>query len=92
MAQRTRIAAYGSAVALIVLGVPCGLLIIGGKAGDVVAASLVTLGLGAILLLVFLEIGLSEDRDRAKEEEQRREDEAKRAPRPPRITKPRRPS
>jgi hypothetical protein len=92
MAPRTRIAAYGSAVAVIVLGVPCGLVIIGGKTGDVVAASLVTLGLGAILLLVFLEIGLSEDRDRAREEEQRREDKEKRAPRPPRITKPRRPS
>lgn len=93
MAPRTRIAAYGSCGALIVAGGICG-LVIGGKTGDVVAATLATLGLGAILLLVFLEIGLSEDRDRAAEEEQRRRDEAKRAGvehRPPRIAGRRRP-
>lgn len=71
MAPRTRIIAYGSAAAAVVLGAIVGVLI-GGKTGEVVALTAGTLGLGAVILLVFLEIGLSEDRDRAKEDEERR--------------------
>jgi predicted MFS family arabinose efflux permease len=76
---RTRLISYGSAVALIVGGLICA-LVVGGKAGDVIGWTALTLGLGAILLLVFYEVGLSEDRELAKEEEQRREQAAKRTP------------
>ena len=63
MARRTRIRAYGACVVLIVAGAVCSALV-GGLTGDVLLIGLEMLGLGGILLLVFLEIGLSEDRDR----------------------------
>jgi hypothetical protein len=78
---------------LIVGGAICA-LVVGGKAGDVIGWTAFTLGLGAILLLVFYEIGLSEDRELAKEEEQRRDRAAKRSPThsaQPRDRRPRRP-
>lgn len=53
------------------VGVIAGLLI-GGKTGEVVGVTLGTLAAGAVVLLIFLEIGLSEDRDRAEEEARRR--------------------
>ena len=64
----------------------------GGTLGEVLGIALVTLGLGAALLLMFLEVGLSEDR--AREEELRRgrragPRHARRRLRPPR--RPRRP-
>jgi hypothetical protein len=61
----------------------------------VVGLTLITLGLGAVVLLVFLEVGLSEDRERATEEERQRKQAAKRdgaQRRPPRLRGPRRPS
>ena len=63
MSRRARFLAFGSAAGLIVIGAIAG-LIIGGYTGEIVGVTLGTLGLGAILLLVFFEIGLSEDRDR----------------------------
>jgi uncharacterized membrane protein len=68
--------------------------VIGGLAGELAALTLITLGLGAVVLLVFFEIGLSEDRERAADEELRRKqadkrDDAQR--RPPRLRRPRRP-
>jgi hypothetical protein len=70
VARRERILAYGGAVALVLVGGLCGWLI-PGLTGDVVRLSLITLGFGAVLLLVFYEIGLSEDRERAREEKER---------------------
>ncbi|MBN1529455.1 MAG: hypothetical protein JW895_10370 [Thermoleophilaceae bacterium] len=63
MAPRTRIWAYGACGVLVVAGAICSALI-DGLTGDVLLIGLEMLGLGGILLLVFLEIGLSEDRDR----------------------------
>ena len=63
MSRRARFLAFGSAAGLILIGGIVG-LIIGGYTGEIVGVTLATLGLGAIVLLVFLEIGLSEDRDR----------------------------
>ena len=63
MARRTRIWAYGGCGALVVAGVLCS-AIIGGLTGDVLLIGLAMLGLGGILLLLFLEVGLSEDRER----------------------------
>jgi hypothetical protein len=39
--------------------------------GEVLAIALITLGLGAVLLLLFLEVGLSEERELAREEKRR---------------------
>ena len=72
MSGRQRILAYGSAAGLMLIGVICGFAV-PGLVGDIIRLSLITLGMGAVLLLVFYEIGLSEDKARAKEEEERRE-------------------
>lgn len=70
MAPRTRILAFGSAAVLVVAGAISAVLT-RGLVGDVVAIALVSAGLGGAVLLVFLEVGLSEDRERAREEERR---------------------
>jgi hypothetical protein len=81
MPRRTRIAAFGSAGAMVVAGVLGGVLI-DGLVGQVLAIALISLGLGGALLLVFFEVGLSEDHARAREERARR----RRRPAPPRHT------
>lgn len=75
MARRARILAYGAAAVVVVAGAACGALI-DGVVGQALAIALITAGLGGALLLMFYEVGLSEDRERAREEERRR----KRAP------------
>jgi len=86
---RNRVLAFGSAAAAVVAGALCAVFV-SGLTGSVLAITLITGGLGAALLLVFLEVGLSEDRERAREEEQRRKRaDARRTPRPRRF--PRRP-
>jgi hypothetical protein len=67
MARRTRALAFGSAAALVVAGGLCAVLI-DGVIGEVLAITLATVELGGALLLLFLEVGLSEDRDRAADE------------------------
>ena len=71
MTRRTRIFAFGSAAALVVAGAIC-VALIGGLLGQVLAIALITAGLGAALLLLFYEVGLSEDRERAREQRRRR--------------------
>jgi hypothetical protein len=73
MTRRQRIVAYGTAAAASVAGGICA-AVTSGMAGEVIGWTLVTLGLGAIVLLAFYEIGLSEDRELAKEEAARRRD------------------
>ena len=58
MAPRARVLSFGSAAALVVAGAICSALI-GGSTGDALAIALITLGLGAALLLIFLEVGLA---------------------------------
>jgi hypothetical protein len=72
VAPRPRVLAFGSAAALVVAGSICAVLV-GGLAGEVLAIALITLGLGAIVLLMFLEVGLSEERELAREEKLRRQ-------------------
>ena len=79
MPRRTRILAYGAAAILTVAGF--GSAALGGLPGQIAARALVSAGLGGALLLVFYEVGLSEDRDRADEEKRRRRDEFRRPPR-----------
>jgi hypothetical protein len=93
MTPRARVFAFGSAAGLVVAGGICA-LVINGYTGELVALTLITLGLGAVVLLVFLEVGLSEDRERAREQERRRKQAAQRDDaqrRPPRLRWPRRP-
>jgi len=74
---------------LVVAGAMTGILA-GDANGGLVAIVLITLGLGGALLLVFLEIGLSEDRERAADQERRRKGPRHIADRP-RSRLPRRP-
>jgi hypothetical protein len=82
MSRRNRFLSFGGAVALIVIGAVLDPLI-GGLTGEVLGISLGSLGLIALVSLAFLEVGLSEDRSRAREHKERRE-RALRRPRPPR--------
>lgn len=70
MAPRPRALAFGSAAALVVAGSICGVLI-EGLTGEVLAIAGITLGLGAVILLMFLEVGLSEEHEHAREEKRR---------------------
>ena len=70
MSRRARVLAYGAAAVTTLAGI--GAAVAGGLVGQVLAIALITLGLGAALLLVFLEVGLSEERYQAREDERRR--------------------
>ena len=70
VSSQARVLAFGSAAALVVAGSICA--VIGGSGGDILAVALITLGLGAVLLLMFLEVGLSEEREYAEEQKRRR--------------------
>jgi hypothetical protein len=78
---RSRILAFGSAAVLVLAGAACGVLV-GGLTGDVLLIALTMVGLGGALLLVFLEVGLSEDRERDRDERRRREPPARPAEAP----------
>lgn len=58
--------AFGLAAVLVVAGALC-LALIDGVTGEVLAIALMSSGLGGAVILVFLEVGLSEDRARARE-------------------------
>jgi hypothetical protein len=80
MTRRSRIVGFGSAALLVVLGAMCAAVFSPGLGEDL---ALVLISLGAILAvsLVFIEVGLSEDRERAREEAARaRKEEEKRKP------------
>jgi fatty acid desaturase len=85
MEPRARVVAFGSAAALAVAGGICA-AVIGGLTGQVLAIALVSVGLGGVVLLLFLEVGLSEDHERAREEQRRTQPERRRSRlrRPPR--------
>ena len=70
MTPPVRVVAFGTAALLVVAGAVCAALL-GGVAGEVLAIAFITLGLGGALLLLFLEVGMSEDQARAHEEAQR---------------------
>jgi hypothetical protein len=72
MAPRSRVLTFGSAAALVIAGVLCGVFV-NGVTGQVLAMALITLGLGAVVLLIFYEVGLSEDRELEKERRRRRD-------------------
>ena len=89
MTPRWRALSFGSAAALVVAGSICA-AVLGGRTGDAVAIALITLGLGAVVLLLFLEVGLSEERELAREAK-RRQRASDKAPRRRALRWPRRP-
>ena len=80
MTKRSRIVAFGSTGLLLVAGALCAAAV-GGETGEVLAMVLIGLGLVAATSLVFLEVGLSEDRERARERKAQRPAGVGRAPR-----------
>jgi len=76
VSPRGRIVAFGSAAALVVAGGACAVLV-SGITGEILTIVLMSAGLAGGLLLVFLEIGLEEERDLARDEERRRKREAR---------------
>jgi len=70
MTKRSRILGFGTAAVLVVVGA-VGAVVFPGTVGQVIAMLLIGLGLVMATSLVFLEVGLSEDRERAREERQR---------------------
>jgi hypothetical protein len=68
---RTRNSSFGAAAVLVVAGILCAALLDGTAAG---AISILLIGVGGVLVvaLAFLAVGLSEDRERAADEERRR--------------------
>lgn len=91
MTARQRILGFGSTALLAAAGVVCELL-----AGDVTAEAvgivLMSLGFLGIVMLLFLEVGLSEDHAREREEAGRAERAAASQGHPPaRVRLPRRP-
>ncbi len=66
MSRRGRIVAFGGAASLVAAGIVCAALF-SSEAGQLVGFALIGLGLILALSLVFLEVGLSEDRERARE-------------------------
>ena len=77
MTRRGRVLSFGGAVAAMVAGAIAG-AIIGGITGEAIALACVSVGAIAIVSLIFLEVGLSEDREREREAR-----EARRAARRP---------
>ena len=70
MGFRTRLLAFGSAGALVIAGAICA-AVVPERIGQLLTLVLMSLGFGGAVLLVFLEVGLSEDRERARDDRQR---------------------
>jgi hypothetical protein len=68
---RGRLLAFGLVLALVLAGIACAALL-GGVTGQVLTIVLIAAGVAGAVLLVFLEVGYSEDRELAREEERRR--------------------
>ena len=76
VSSRGRRLAFGSAALAVLAGIACAVLV-PGIVGEVLTIALVGLGLTAALLLVFLEIGLEEERD-LEDERRGRDEQARR--------------
>ena len=96
MPARSRLIAFGTCGVLVAAGLVVAVLA-SSTAGQIVAIALLSIGFGGAVLLVFYEVGLSEDHARAREEaERRRREDAERrrrteasARRLPRMRRPR---
>jgi hypothetical protein len=70
VSRRSRILGFGSAALLVVAGGVCAAVFSAGL-GEVLALVLISVGVVEATSLVFLEVGFSEDRERARESESR---------------------
>ena len=70
MSTRGRILGFGSAALLVLAGILCAVFV-PGTTGEVLILGLMGTGFILATSLVFLEVGLSEDRERARELERR---------------------
>ncbi len=77
MTRGGRLIGFGAAALLVLAGALLAALV-GGSVGEIVALVLIGLGFIAATSLVFLEVGLSEDHERAQEESRRAEPHAPR--------------
>lgn len=75
MTTRSRILSFGAAALLVVLGA-VGAALFGSTLGQVVSFALIAVGLVLATGLVFLEVGLSEDRERAREAERAQKEQS----------------
>jgi hypothetical protein len=75
MSRSSRIRAFGATAVLVVAGVLCAVLV-PDLLGQLLTTVLMSLGLGGAVLLVFLEVGLSEDRALELERSQRERESA----------------
>ena len=66
MSKRGRIISYGAAVVLVIAGGACAAAV-GGVTGQLLTMALIGSGLVILTGLVFMEVGLSEDRERERE-------------------------
>lgn len=66
MSRRWRIRAYGACAALVVIGAACALLV-DGLTGQVLLIGFEMAGMGGALILVFFEVGVSEDQERERD-------------------------
>jgi hypothetical protein len=82
VSKRSRFFTYGSGIALVLAGT-LSAAFVPGVTGQVLAAALLGSGLVILTGLVFMEVGLSEDREREKEGGRRAERD-RRVPSPPR--------
>ena len=71
VSRRARILLFGLAGVLVIAGGACAAFV-GGVTGEVLTIVLISAGMAGGLLLVFLEIGLEEERDLAREQQRRR--------------------
>lgn len=91
VSTRVRFIAYGSGVALVAAGTACAIAV-SGVTGQVLGAVFIGVGLVLLTGLVFMEVGLSEDRERDKELRGRSPSPPRRGiepTRPPRLRGPR---
>lgn len=64
MTPKARTIRYGASIAVALVGVACGIILNGTLAGTL-ATMLIGLGMVGVVSLIFYEVGLSEDRERA---------------------------
>jgi hypothetical protein len=81
VSPRYRILSFGSAGALVLAGALCAVFV-NGEVGQLLALVLIGVGFIVATGLVFLEVGLSEDRELAREHRARRPRRPERTPRP----------
>jgi hypothetical protein len=88
MTHRSRFKFFGSAALLVLAGLVAE-IIFGGTLGQLLALGLIGIGLVLAMSLVFFEVGLSEDRERDREEAEANHERRRPRRLPPRATRPR---